>query len=80
MRKILMQKVKAERIIMKEFKNTITGDILDFPQFVSLAFDEAGKLCGENSKTPWYNLTKDEQIDLFCKAYQDLEATWREIK
>ena len=64
---------------MKEFKNKTTGDVVDFYEFVMMALDKAEEECEEKINRFWCNLTKEEQVSLFCEAYQDLEALWKEI-
>lgn len=64
---------------MKEFKNMVTKDVVDFHEFVIMALDKAEEECEEKIHRFWCNLTKEEQISLFCEAYQDLEALWKEI-
>lgn len=63
---------------MKEFKNKTTGDVVDFYEFVIMALDKAEEGCEEKINRFWCNLTKEEQVSLFCEAYQDLETLWKE--
>lgn len=64
---------------MKEFENKTTGDVVDFYEFVMMALDKAEEECEEKIHRFWCNLTKEEQVSLFCEAYQDLEVLWKEI-
>lgn len=63
---------------MKEFENKNTGDIINFYDFVMMALDKAEEECEEKINRFWCNLTKEEQVSLFCEAYQDLEVLWKE--
>lgn len=62
---------------MKKFKNKLTGEILNFVDFTTLVLDEAEKQCHNNL---WCNLTKEEQIELFCEQFEyQLETNWEEV-
>ena len=48
--------------------NLKTVDInQDLYDFITLVFDEAERQCYDNL---WCNLTKEEQIELFCKQFE----------
>ena len=68
---------------MKKFKNRITGEILSFVDFTILVFDEAERLYHNNwhyHDNLWCNLTKEEQIELFCEQFEyQLETDWKEV-
>ena len=64
---------------MKNFKNKNTGDVVNFYEFVIMALDKAEGECEGKVHRFWFNLTREEQVSLFCEAYRDLEVFWKEI-
>ena len=50
---------------------------MDLYDFITLVFDEAERQCHDNL---WCNLTKEEQIELFCKQFEyQLKTNWKEV-
>ena len=50
---------------------------MDLYDFITLVFDEAERQCHDNL---WCNLTKEEQIELFCEQFEhQLKTNWKEV-
>ena len=50
---------------------------MDLYDFIILVFDEAERQCHDNLLC---NLTKEEQIELFCEQFEhQLETDWKEV-
>lgn len=53
---------------------------MDLYDFIALVFDEAERQYEDNQDDLWCNLTKKEQIELFCEQFEhQLETDWKEI-
>ena len=50
---------------------------MDLYDFITIEIDEAERQCYDNL---WCNLTKEEQIELFCKQFEyQLKTNWKEV-
>lgn len=53
------------------FKNEISGERLTHEEFVSFVWEEAERQFNEcNADENWCNLTKEEQISMYCQQYE----------
>ena len=53
------------------FKNLVSGEELSHVEFVRFVWDETERQFNEcHDDEDWCNLTKDEQIELYCSQYE----------
>ena len=66
---------------MTKFRNKITGEELNFLQFMILVLDEAKRQFEDNHDKLWDDEPSEEQVELAHEQYKhQLENDWEEIK
>lgn len=63
------------------FRNKYTGEIISLREFVDFVWEESERQFDECSGELWCNLTRDEQLEIYCNQceYQVLNGDWRLI-
>ena len=75
----LKEKIREEGNEM-QYKNNVTGEILTQQEFELLLWDEAERQFTDCENENWANLTKREQIELYCEQKQrQMETDWQEL-
>lgn len=54
------------------FVNKETGEEWPHEDLAAYAWDDAQANFEENNDKPWCNLTRDEQIDAYCKEFESI--------
>ena len=64
------------------FKNNVSGEILTLEEFVSFVWDEAERQFEDHEEELWCNLTREEQISVYCEQYehQIQDMNWVELQ